>query len=98
VTLNTIALELVPPNVDAVWRTPSTKRGRFSAFVRRLAVTEPVSRRALMLDLYKRVIDGAGELEFPLSMHFEAASGVSAPAFEMFAAMVDYWSPSARCG
>jgi hypothetical protein len=63
------------------------------AFVRRLAETEPAQKRKLMIDLYKRVIDGVGELDFPLSIHLEAAYGVSAPAFETFAEMLDYWSP-----
>ena len=62
-------------------------------FVRRLAATEPAQRRRLMLDLYERVIDGVADLGFPLSVHFEAAYGASAPAFETFAAMLDYWSP-----
>lgn len=64
------------------------------AFVKSLAATEPAQRRALMLDLYKRVVDGVGELGFPLSIHLEATYGVSAPAFETFAAMLDYWSPA----
>jgi hypothetical protein len=64
------------------------------AFVRRLAETEPAQKRKLMIDLYKRVIDGVGGLGFPLSIHLEAAYGVSAPAFETFAEMLDYWSPS----
>ena len=34
-----------------------------------------------MVDLYKRVIDGVGELGFPLSIHLEATYGVSTPAF-----------------
>lgn len=63
-------------------------------FVKTLAATEPVQRRGLMLDLYKRVIDGVGDLGFPLSIHLEATYGVSAPAFETFAAMLDYWSPA----
>ena len=47
-----------------------------------------------MLDLYKRVIDGVGELGFPLSVHFEAAYGPSKPAFETFAELLDYWAPA----
>jgi Mycobacterial methylenetetrahydrofolate reductase len=62
-------------------------------FVRQLAATDPAQRRVLMLDLYKRVVDGVADLGFPLSIHFEAAYGVSKPAFETFAAMLDYWSP-----
>jgi hypothetical protein len=63
------------------------------AFVRRLAETEPAQKRKLMIDLYKRVVDGVADLGFPLSIHLEAAYGVSAPAFETFAEMLDYWSP-----
>lgn len=62
-------------------------------FVRRLAGSEPTERRKLMVDLYKRVIDGVGELGFPLSVHFEATYGVNTPAFETFADMLDYWAP-----
>ena len=62
-------------------------------FVGRLAGVEPARKRVLMLDLYKRVIDGVGELGFPLSIHFEAAYGVSKPAFETFAEMLAYWAP-----
>ena len=63
------------------------------AFVKRLAASETPQKRQLMLDLYKRVIDGVVDLGFPLSIHFEAAYGASAPAFETFAEMLDYWSP-----
>jgi hypothetical protein len=62
-------------------------------FVTRLASEEPAQKRVLMLDLYKRVIDGVGELGFPLSIHLEAAYGVSKPAFETFAEMLAYWAP-----
>ena len=62
-------------------------------FVARLAGEEPAAKRALMLDLYKRVVDGVGELGFPLSIHLEAAYGVSKPAFETFAEMLAYWAP-----
>ena len=50
-------------------------------FVKRLAGGEPAQKRQLMLDLYKRVVDGVAELGFPLSIHFEATYGVSGPAF-----------------
>lgn len=62
-------------------------------FVRTLAGTEPAQRRKLMVDLYKRVIDGVGELGFPLSVHFEATYGINTPAFDTFAEMLAYWSP-----
>jgi hypothetical protein len=65
-------------------------------FVARLSGLEPAQKRALMFDLYKRVVDGVGELGFPLSIHLEAAYGVSKPAFETFAQMLAYWAPDVR--
>ncbi len=65
-------------------------------FVKQLAASEPARKRRLMLDLYKRVIDGVAELGFPLSIHLEATYGVSAPAFQTFAEMLAYWSPAQR--
>jgi Mycobacterial methylenetetrahydrofolate reductase len=62
-------------------------------FVSRLAELKPAEKRKAMIDLYKRVIDGVAGLGFPLSIHFEAAYGVSKPAFETFAEMLDYWAP-----
>jgi hypothetical protein len=62
-------------------------------FVRSLASRDPADKRALMVDLYKRVIDGVADLGFPLSIHFEATYGVSGAAFETFAEMLAYWSP-----
>jgi hypothetical protein len=64
------------------------------AFVKTLATTEPAQKRKLMVDLYKRVIDGIGDLGYPLSIHLEATYGNSAPAFETFAELLDYWSPA----
>lgn len=66
---------------------------REQEFVRKLADTEPVARRGLMLDLYKRVIDGVADLGFPLSIHLEAAYGTNKAAFDTFAEMLDYWAP-----
>lgn len=66
---------------------------REQEFVRELAGSEPARKRRLMVDLYKRVIDGVAELGFPLSIHFEATYGVSTPAFQVFAEMLAYWSP-----
>lgn len=63
------------------------------AFVKTLASSEPPQKRQLMVDLYKRVIDGVAELGFPLSIHLEATYGVSKPAFDTFAEMLAYWSP-----
>jgi hypothetical protein len=64
------------------------------AFVRTLATSDPAVKRQLIVDLYKRVIDGVADLGFPLSIHLEATYGVSAPAFETFAEMLAYWSPA----
>lgn len=63
-------------------------------FVKQLAGSEPEQKRRLMLDLYKRVIDGVADLGFPLSIHLEATYGVSAAAFQTFAQMLDYWAPA----
>jgi hypothetical protein len=63
------------------------------AVVRKLADSAPSQKRKLMLDLYKRVIDGVADLGYPLSVHLEAPYGVSAPAFETFAEMLAYWAP-----
>ncbi|MGH3922089.1 MAG: mycobacterial-type methylenetetrahydrofolate reductase [Pseudonocardiaceae bacterium] len=63
------------------------------AFVAKLADSEPDDKRKLMLDLYKRVIDGVVDLGYPLSIHLEAPYGVSAPAFETFAELLAYWAP-----
>ncbi len=63
------------------------------AVVTKLANSEPGEKRTLMLDLYKRVIDGVADLGYPLSIHLEAPYGVSAPAFETFAEMLAYWAP-----
>lgn len=62
-------------------------------FVKQLAGSEPEQKRRLLVDLYKRVVDGVADLGFPLSIHFEATYGVSAPAFETFAEMLAYWAP-----
>jgi hypothetical protein len=63
------------------------------ATVSRLADSDPDQKRKLMLDLYKRVIDGVGDLGYPLSVHLEAPYGISAAAFETFAEMLAYWAP-----
>ena len=62
-------------------------------FVKTLASRDPADKRQAMVDLYKRVIDGVGDLGFPLSIHFEATYGVSGAAFETLAEMLAYWSP-----
>lgn len=64
-------------------------------FVRTLAASEPVTRRRLTVELYKRVVDGVADLDFPLSIHLEATYGVNTAAFDTFAEMLAYWSPTA---
>ena len=64
------------------------------AFIKKLAGGEPAQKRQLMVELYKRVMDGVTDLGFPLSIHFEATYGVSAAAFDTFAEMLAYWSPT----
>jgi Mycobacterial methylenetetrahydrofolate reductase len=63
-------------------------------FVRTLADSDPDTKRRLLVDLYKRIIDGVADLGFPLSIHFEATYGMSRPAFDTFAEMLAYWSPA----
>jgi hypothetical protein len=63
------------------------------ALVRKLAGCGPDQKRKLMLDLYKRVIDGVADLGYPLSVHLEAPYGLSVPAFETFAELLAYWAP-----
>lgn len=62
-------------------------------YVARVAEGSVDARKKELVELYKRVIDGVGELGFPLSIHLETPYGPSRPAFETFAEMLDYWSP-----
>ncbi len=64
------------------------------AFVKRLAASEPDQKRRLLVNLYKRVVDGVADIGFPVSIHLEATYGVSGPAFATFAEMLAYWSPA----
>lgn len=63
------------------------------AFVARLAGTPPDRRRDDLVQLYRRVLDGVGDLGFPLSVHLESPYGLSDSACETFAALLDHWSP-----
>lgn len=63
-------------------------------FVAKLAEGSFEQRKQQLVELYKRVVDGVGELGFPLSIHLEAPYGPSKPAFETFAEMLDYWDPT----
>ncbi|WP_114455097.1 mycobacterial-type methylenetetrahydrofolate reductase [Halopolyspora algeriensis] len=62
-------------------------------FVAEVAELSYEQRKQQLVDLYKRVVDGVGELGFPLSIHLEAPYGNTKPAFETFAEMLDYWEP-----
>lgn len=62
-------------------------------FVGEMAGLSFAERKQELVGLYKRIIDGVGELGFPISIHFEAPYGNSKPAFETFMEMLDYWSP-----
>ncbi len=64
------------------------------AFVSRIAELPLKEKKKELLDLYRRVVDGARELGFPLSIHLEAPYGFTKPAFETFAEMLAYWSPN----
>ncbi len=64
-------------------------------FVATLAGSGASEKHRLLLDLFKRVVDGTAELGFPLSLHLEAPYGVSGPAFDTFAEMLAYWTPTA---
>ncbi len=63
---------------------------RWVAEIAQLSFAE---RKQKLVDLYKRVVDGVGELGFPLSIHLEAPYGNSKPAFETFVEMLDHWAP-----
>jgi hypothetical protein len=62
-------------------------------FVAKTAELGFEGRKKAVVDLYKRVVDGVAELDFPISVHLEAPYGYNKPAFETFAAMLDYWEP-----
>jgi 5,10-methylenetetrahydrofolate reductase len=50
-------------------------------------------KKSKLVELYKQVVEGVGELGFPLGLHFECPYGFSEPAMETFHAMLDAWSP-----
>lgn len=66
---------------------------REQQFVARLAASSPRHRQVILVDLYRRVLDGAGDLGFPISVHLESPYGLSDSACETFTAMLDHWSP-----
>ena len=71
---------------------PAVVQGEM-AFVAELAGLPFKEKKTRLVDFYKRVLDGAGTLGFPLGVHFECPYGVSEPALETFSAMLDHWPP-----
>jgi len=67
-------------------------------FVAELAERSAQERRAQLVDLYRRVVDGIGDLGFPLSVHLEAPYGFTRSAFDTFSEMLRYWAPAASPG
>jgi hypothetical protein len=63
-------------------------------YVAKLTELSLKEKQKKLLNLYKSVIDGLSELDFPMSIHLEAPYGFSKPAFETFAMMLDYWKPN----
>ena len=63
------------------------------AYVAELAALSFSEKKMRLVELYKKVIDGASGLGFPLGVHFECPYGVSEPALETFSAMLDVYTP-----
>lgn len=61
--------------------------------VSRLADLSFRQKKASLVALYKRIVEGAVGLGFPLGVHLECPYGYSEPAMETFHAMLDFWSP-----
>ncbi len=61
--------------------------------IERLAGSPFNEKRRSLVELYKRVVEGATKTHFPIGVHFECPYGVSEPALETFSAMLDFWSP-----
>jgi len=63
------------------------------AFVESLMETPKSKKRAELVRLYRRVVEGVQNLGYPISIHLECPYGFSDPAFETFAALLDVWAP-----
>jgi len=63
------------------------------AFVESLMAKPKSKKKADLVDLYSRVVDGVQGLGFPIGIHLECPYGFSDPAFETFAALLDVWTP-----
>jgi len=63
------------------------------AWVREICEKPFPRKREALVDLYKRVTDAARASGSPLGVHFECPYGFSPYAFEVFAAMLEHWTP-----
>src|SRR5262245_16432669 len=63
------------------------------ACVAELAEQSFRTKKARLLDLYRRVIDVLGSAGYPLGVHFECPYGFNPYAFDVFHAMLDHWTP-----
>jgi hypothetical protein len=62
-------------------------------FVSNIAEKPFNEKKDKLVDLYKQVIDGVHKYDFPIGVQFSIPYGISGPAFETFAEMLEVWSP-----
>ena len=74
-------------------RDETDQARREMAWVEALSDRSFSEKKAALLDLYKCVTDGMRESGYPLGVHFECPYGLNPYAFEVFGAMLDYWTP-----
>ncbi len=63
-------------------------------FVKSIAEKPFKEKKEKLVDLYKRVIDGAHQYDFPIGVQFSIPYGLSGPAFETYSEMLEVWSPA----
>lgn len=64
--------------------------------VQRIAGQPFAAKKTALVDLYRRVVEGAARAGHPLGVHFECPYDFNPYAFEVFRAMLDAWSPEPR--
>jgi hypothetical protein len=74
-------------------RDTSPQAQREMQWVAELAAQPFRTKKASLLDLYKRVIDPLADCGYPLGVHFECPYGFNPYAFDVFHAMLDHWAP-----
>lgn len=62
--------------------------------VQRIAGQPFAAKKAALVEIYRRVVEGAARAGHPLGVHFECPYDFNAYAFEVFHAMLDVWSPA----